>query len=85
MSARSAHRNINSIIPAITAAAVTPHDSNTFAVCRALYVGGTGNMTVRFPDGTSVAFVGVPAGILPIQVVGVNSTDLTASSIVALY
>ena len=65
---------------------VTPADATDLAeVARALYVGGTGNLSVVRLDGTTVAFVGVPAGtILPIRIRGVNQTGTTATDIVAL-
>lgn len=75
--------------PAGYAVAVTPSDSanvTTSFEVRALYVGGAGNVAVRFPgSGTAVTFVGVAAGtVLPIQAVRVMSTNTTATSIVAL-
>jgi len=72
--------------PATDAVAVTPHDSNELTNwCRALYIGGAGNVTVITIKGTTVAFVAVPAGtILPIRCKIVKSTGTTATSIVAL-
>lgn len=69
------------------AKAVTPHDSTNFDPCRALYVGGAGTVVVVFADtGDAITFVGVPAGaILPVQAKRVNSTNTTATNIVALY
>lgn len=74
--------------PAWTAVAVTPADSDLAAMpTKALYVGVAGNVAVVMAGGGSaVTFVGVPAGaILPIRVDRVNSTNTTATSIVALY
>jgi len=67
--------------------AVTPSNSTDFDVlCRALYVGGAGNLVAVMYDGTAVTFTGVPAGtLLPIAARRVNSTSTTATSIVALY
>lgn len=77
------------VAPARSAVAVTPHDSTDLAIyARALYVGGAGNVALVPADGsnTAVTFVGVPAGtILPIQTQRVNSTNTTATSIVAIY
>lgn len=72
--------------PAEGAVAVTPHDTTELAtVCRALYVGGAGNVSVSM-GGSVVTFVGVPAGsILPIRTSLVRSTLTTATNIVALY
>lgn len=74
--------------PADNAFAVTPHDSTDFTyACRALYIGGAGNISVQTIGGQSaVVFVGLPAGtILPVRATRVNSTSTTATSIVALY
>ena len=76
----------NNDLPAERASAVTPHDTNELdTVCRALYVGGAGNVSVVM-NGTVVTFVGVGAGqILPIRTSLVRATLTTATSIVALY
>ncbi|HBY59942.1 MAG TPA: hypothetical protein DEH78_08965 [Solibacterales bacterium] len=71
-------------------AAVTPSDSTTFSpVPRALYVGGTGDLTVigaGDDTGTPVTFSTVPAGtLLPIAVSKVMATGTSASNIVAVY
>ena len=73
--------------PAISAVAVTPHDSNDIDVTRSLYVGGAGNIKVDMHEtGTAVTFEGVLAGsILPLRVSRVYSADTTATLIVALY
>lgn len=73
--------------------AVTPTDNTSIPECRALWIGGAGNIVVKFADvqdvtvsGNTVTLVGVPAGtLLPIRVKCVNSTSTTATSIVALY
>lgn len=53
---------------------------------RALWVGGAGNVAVVTPDGTVNTITGVPAGtLLPIQTRRVNSTNTTATSMVAIY
>lgn len=69
------------------AVAVTPHDTTilTGGTCRSLYVGTTGNIAVLMASGATATFNSVPVGILPIQVQRVNSTNTTASNIVALY
>lgn len=76
----------NDDLPASSAIAVTPHDTNELnTVCRALYVGGAGNVSVVM-SGTVVTFVGVGAGsILPIRTSLVRATLTTATSIIALY
>jgi hypothetical protein len=74
--------------PASNAVVVTPSDSTLFAKgeCRALYVGVGGNISLFQRDGTSVVFANVLSGtVLPVSALRVNSTNTTASSIVALY
>jgi hypothetical protein len=77
----------SSTAAAHSARAVTPHNTDllTGGTCRALYIGTTGNIAVLMADGTTATFTAVPVGILPVQVQRVNSTNTTASNIVALY
>lgn len=66
--------------------AVTKSDSTVLETTRALWIGTTGDVAVVFVDGgAAVTIVGVPAGLLPVQVTKVMSTNTTAGSIVALY
>lgn len=68
--------------------AVTPSDSANLAeVSRALWVGGAGNIAILADeDSVAVLISGVPAGtVLPIRARRVNSTNTTATLIVALY
>lgn len=73
--------------PASGGEAVTAHDTNEFAtVSRGIYVGGAGNVAAVMADGSVLTFVGVPAGtLLPIRCKRINSTNTTATSMVALY
>lgn len=81
-----AYRDANSTAPAHGAVAITPNDSTTFPVTRAVYVGATGNLTVRMADGQdNVLFSNVPVGVLPIQVDKIYTTGTGASAILALY
>lgn len=72
---------------------VTPADNTEIPTTRGVYVGGTGDLVVKFADngdptvaGGTVKFSAVPVGlILPIQVNCINSTSTTATLIVALY
>ena len=77
----------NTTGPAQYAAAVTPSDSaNLSSIARALYVGTSGNVAAVMPDDSVVTFSGVQAGqVLPVRVKRVNSTNTTASNIVALF
>lgn len=76
--------------PARNYEAITPGDTsaNDFTQeCDAIYVGVTGNVAVvKCGETTAVTFVGVPAGtILPVRARRVNSTNTTATSLVALF
>lgn len=73
--------------PSAKYAVVTPHDSTDLAnMTRGLYVGGTGNLVAVMEDNTTCLFSAIPAGtILPIRARRVNSTNTTATLIVALY
>jgi hypothetical protein len=67
--------------------AITPHATNPLEqVTRALWVGGAGNIAVRFRDGSAdVTIVGVPAGmVLDFAVTHVRAAGTTATNIVGL-
>lgn len=65
---------------------VTPSDSIVYAECRAIYVGGAGDLTIRTRGGDTVTLASVPAGsLLPINADQIRSTDTTATSIVVLF
>lgn len=72
---------------------ITPADNTEIPATRGVYVGGTGDLVVKFVDngdptvaGGTVKFSAVPVGmILPIQVNCINSSGTTATLIVALY
>jgi hypothetical protein len=68
--------------------AVTPNDSTdlTYSTCRAIYVGGDGNISLVDGNAATIVFTGVTAGsILPVQTARINATGTTATSIIALY
>lgn len=69
------------------AQAITPNDTDTFSAAATVYVGGTGNVTVRPWNGAAaVTFSNVPAGsVLPVRVAGVNATSTTATNLVAVF
>ena len=73
--------------PAKFAVAVTPSDvTNLGSPARSLYIGTTGNIAVVMAGNDAVVtFSNVPVGILPVQVKRVNSTNTTASNIVAMW
>lgn len=66
--------------------AVTKSDSTVLAPTRGVFVGGTGNLTVDFADGSTDVVITAPVvgQILPISVVKVKAAT-TATLIVALY
>lgn len=80
-----AFRDANATVAAHGAVAITPSDVTVFPVTRAIYVGVTGNISVRMADGQTLTFSNVPVGIFPIQVDMVNSTSTTATTMIALY
>ncbi len=72
---------------------VTPDDSVNFpqwttqkVPTSAIYVGTTGDVVTIGVDGTAVTWKAVPAGtFLKIAVIRVNSTNTSASNLVACY
>lgn len=71
-------------ILATSAAVITPHDTNP-NVFNAIYVGGTGNITLIDLAGNSVLISAIPAGtILPIACTLVMATGTTATLLVGL-
>jgi len=81
----SAYRSSDATVSAHGAAAITPNDSTVFPVTRSLYIGGSGDLTVRMADEMVVTFTAVPIGIAPFQVDKVLSPGTTASAIIGLY
>lgn len=76
---------MNSNLPADQAVAITPSDSTDFNVCRGIYVGGAGNV-VAVVNGVAVTFSNAQAGsVIPVRASRVNSTNTTATNLVALY
>jgi hypothetical protein len=72
--------------PSLHAVAVTPSDVTVLTPTRGLYIGTTGNVTVRmYGSQNNVTFTTVPVGFMPLQVDQVRATGTTASNIVALW
>lgn len=69
------------------AVAHAPSDSVSMpAMCRAIWVGGTGTVTAVMSNGDVVLFSGIAAGtLLPIRATRVNATGTTATLLTALY
>jgi len=66
--------------------AITPDAPLALGTCRAIYVGGAGDISLDDIGGETIVFVGVLAGsILPVQTSLVNSSATTATNLVALY
>jgi len=67
--------------------AVTPNNTTPLPEpSKALWVGGTGNLTVTMLNGEDVTFTAVPAGEwLDIAVTHVKATGTNATNIVALW
>lgn len=74
--------------PSRYAVAITPSDSVDISggqTTRGVYV-GVGGTVVAVIGGNAITFVGVPTGtILPIRCVRVNSTNTTATTMIALF
>lgn len=67
-------------------AAVTPSDTAE-VTCRAVYVGGAGNVTLKQKGGTAITFTAPPVGaVLPVSLDQgqIMSTGTTATLLVAL-
>lgn len=73
---------------AIMAEVVTKSDTVNFTngLCRALYVGGAGDVAIVFQDDSVVTFSSVPAGTqLMVRAKRINSTNTTATLMVAMF
>lgn len=72
--------------PGYKFAAITKSDADDIPLTRAVYVGGAGNVVAVDADGTATTFTAVPAGTtLNIAVRRINSTNTTATAMVAIY
>jgi len=74
--------------PARNGFAITPNDSVDLSItCRALFVGGAGDVSVILKgDSSSIVFKNVSAGtVLPVSAKRVEATLTTATDIVGLY
>lgn len=74
------------IYTAVGGVAVTPSDSTVIPYFRALWIGGAGDVAVKFANGSTATHVGVPAAtVLPVQGTQVLATGTTATNIVAWF
>jgi hypothetical protein len=78
--------NPSALFSARSVAAVTASDSTDLTGCRALWVGGTGNLVVKGVDNASAVTIVIPAAgvLIPIFASHVMAAT-TATSIVAFY
>ncbi|HYH69007.1 MAG TPA: hypothetical protein VD866_30210 [Urbifossiella sp.] len=69
------------------AAEITTHNTNELATyCRAIYVGGSGNLRVTTVRGDTITLTGVVVGtIIPVRAKVVFATGTTATNLVALW
>jgi hypothetical protein len=77
----------NTTLQAASASTVTPSDSNELAyITSALYVGGSGTVSVVLRDDSAPVSFTVAAGtILPLYVKQVRVSGTSATNIIALY
>ncbi|WP_443021481.1 spike base protein, RCAP_Rcc01079 family [Sphingobium sp. AntQ-1] len=81
-------RTTSSAGPGRALRAVTPHASNELpdGPCRALKIGGAGNISIVARDDAAPVTLAVSAGeLLPIQAKAVRVSGTTATGIVAIY
>lgn len=75
--------------PASRFVAVTPDDSNNLPqACRAIYVGGAGNVAITGQDdadGQKTTFAVTAGQILPVMAKRIFANGTTATGLVALY
>ncbi len=77
--------------PAVVHSAITPHNSNTLTNpngtlrCRAVYVGGEGDLSMIDVEGNTVTWAAVPGGtVLPFGPRIVRATGTTATNLVCI-
>ena len=66
---------------------IVPTDvaTTTYGPCRAIYIGGAGNLQLITPQGTNVLFTAVPAGTtLKVANVRIAATGTLATGLVGL-
>lgn len=71
--------------PAVGVATVTPADADLPDDLRGFYVGGTGNVSVTCPDGSTAIFTAIPVGVtIAVICRRINATGTTATLLVGL-
>lgn len=78
--------NPTALFSARRVAAVTPSDSTDLTGCRALWIGGAGNLSLKCVDDSAAVTIAIPSAgvLLPVFAARVMAAT-TATSIVALY
>lgn len=77
---RLLNKSANDTAPAVDIRAITLDTDFPEGVCRGLYVGAAGDISVRKIDGTDIVLPAVPVGILPVAVIRVNATGTTVAT-----
>lgn len=68
------------------AASFTASDTVNLPTASVIYVGGSGTAKVTTAQGDDVIFVGLVAGtVIPVQVIRVWATGLTATNLLRIY
>jgi len=68
------------------ATAITPSDTTDLPTPSVVYVGSAGTVKVTTAQGDDVTFVGLIGGsVIPVQVIRVWATGLTAANLVRVY
>lgn len=71
--------------PAFDFFTIAPSDADKIAYCRALFVGGGGDVTIKNLNGELVTFKNLPnAFVLPVMFDCVMATNTTATDLVGL-
>lgn len=74
--------------PSRFAIAITPSDTtniNGGQLTRGIYVGGAGNISAEIGGNTVVFNSAVAGTVLPVRCTRINSTNTTATNLVALF
>lgn len=68
------------------ATTITPSDSTNLPTPSIIYIGGAGAVKVTTAQGDDVTFSGLQSGqVIPVQVIRVWATGLTATNLLRIY
>lgn len=82
---RDRYMEANWAAPAIGVATITPANADLANDLRGFYVGGTGDVSVTCPDGSTAVFAALPVGsVISVLCRRINLTGTTATNIVGL-